>query len=212
MSEVDRILGEYIEQHQAGANPNPWAFIDRLQGPEREELEELIDAYLLDAPPRPWDAEAFKGSREERLTEELDRSLRGVAGVWPLVLPRLRNRAQLKRKELVERLAAALGAGEKEEKVAGYYHEMEQGLLPARGVSSRVLEALGEIVGETAERLRGAGEAVGGGGGAERGDAVFARSVKVEELRTIDADRTPEAPQATPGEWDEVDELFRGGP
>jgi hypothetical protein len=207
VSDVDRLLGEYIEQHQAGEGPDPWSFIERLDGAERDELEELIEAYLVDAPPRPWDAAKFKGSPEERLTEELDRSLRGASGAWPVVLPRLRERAKLKRRELVERLAAALGAPSKEDKVAGYYHEMEQGLLPAGGVSGRVLEALGEIVGETGDRLRRAGEAMGGGGGAEQEDAVFARSVQVQETRSLDSF------QASPTEqgWDEIDELFRGG-
>ena len=49
------------------------------------------------------------------------------------MLPRLRDRAGLKRSTLVERLAAALGVSDRQDKVAGYYHEMEQGLLPAAG-------------------------------------------------------------------------------
>ncbi len=80
--------------------------------------------------------------------------------MWPALLPRLRNRAGLKRSQLVERLASALGTGDKTDKVAVYYHQMEQGTLPARGVSDRVLEALGQLVGETAQALRSAGRAV----------------------------------------------------
>ena len=63
----------------------------------------------------------------------------------------------MRRAELVSRLAAELGAGDREAKVAGYYHAMEQGTLPAAGVSDRVLEALGRIVGESAAALRAAG-------------------------------------------------------
>ncbi len=55
---------------------------------------------------------------------------------------RLRERAQVKRAELVERLAEALGRRPSEEKVASYYHEMEQGSLDSEGVSRAVLEAL----------------------------------------------------------------------
>ena len=58
---------------------------------------------------------------------------------------------------MVARLAAALGFPDREAKVARYYHAMEQGTLPADGVSDRVLEALGRIVGESAEALRAAG-------------------------------------------------------
>jgi hypothetical protein len=126
-------------------------------------------------------------------------------------LPRLRDRAGLKRAELVERLAASLGVSNRAEKVARYYHEMEQGLLPAKGVSERVLQALSQITGETVDALRDAGRAIGGaapGAGPAAAPAAFARH------------GYPEAAAAPPGapspagraeEWDEVDELFRGG-
>ena len=127
------------------------------------------------------------------------------------MLPRLRDRAGLKRSELVERLAAALGVSDRQDKVAGYYHQMEQGLLPAQGVSDRVLEALGQIVGETAQALREAGRAL--------------RSFRTKDPRPRPRPRSPDAPtpnRAAPrrtrrrprrlqAEWDEVDELFRGG-
>ena len=45
-----------------------------------------------------------------------------------------RAKAQLKRSDLVARLAAALGAQDKQAKVGSYYHEMERGLLPSEGV------------------------------------------------------------------------------
>ena len=80
------------------------------------------------------------------------------------------------------RLAAALGVGDRKDKVAGYYHEMEQGLLPARGVSDRVLDALGRIVGETAQSLRDAGRALApsGEGPAAAPAAAFARPAYAE--------------------------------
>ena len=71
--------------------------------------------------------------------------------MWPSLLPQLRNRARLKRADLVAQLAARLGAEGQGEKVGLYYHQMEQGLLPASGVSDSVLEALGRIVGYGAE-------------------------------------------------------------
>ena len=55
------------------------------------------------------------------------------------------SRARIKRADIVAELAARLW-GRKQEKVASYYHEMEQGRLPASGVSDTVLEALGKIV------------------------------------------------------------------
>ena len=85
---------------------------------------------------------------------------------------------------------------------------MEQGLLPAAGVSDRVLEALGQIVGETAQALREAGRALRPPG---EGPAA-APPPRSPAARTPSRRRPPpEAPAAEEGEWDEVDELFRGG-
>jgi hypothetical protein len=211
MAEVERLFTEFIERHVAGEDPDPWSYIEQLSGEEREELEELIDAYFVGAPPRNWDAAAYRGSSAERMADALDRSFRGQAGLWPAVLPRLRDRAQLTRGALVERLARTLGVDNRREKVAGYYHEMEQGLLPSAGVSGRVLEALGDMVGTSAEALRRAGEPLSGELAGEAENAVFARRARPapeyappgETVKASAADRIEE--------WDEVDELFQGG-
>src|SRR5436190_11052601 len=181
MSDVDRLLSEYIEEHRSGGEADPVEYLERLEGTERRELEALIDGYLARAPRRRWNAEAFQGSAAEAMAESLEKSLDGVAGLWPAVLPGLRDRARLKRAELVARLAAALGASGREEKVADYYHRMEQGTLPASGVSDRVLEALGKLVGTSVAALRSAGQAaVEPGGPAPPSRAVFARTARIE--------------------------------
>ena len=125
--------------------------------PNERELASLIDGYLARAPRQSFDQASFRGSSAERTVDELERAIGGQAGLWPAFLPRLRDRAGLKRSELVERLADDLGVGDRKDKVAGYYHEMEQGLLPARGVSDRVLDALARILGDTAQSLKDAG-------------------------------------------------------
>ena len=214
MADLERLFAEFVEAHLGGGDPDPWEYIGRLEGSDREELEELIDAYFMDAPPRPWDAEAFGSSEAERVVDALDRSFRGRAGLWPAVLPRLRDRARLKRRELVAKLAEALGVTDREEKVASYYHQMEQGLLPSAGVSGRVLEGLAKILGVSADSLRKAGQALR----AEVGpadDAVFARTTQPSpewQMEHAEAAPPPAAAHAErEAEWDEVDELFRGG-
>lgn len=215
MSDVDRLLSDYISEHRAGGEADPLAYLDQLEGTDREELAELLDAYLQRTPGREWDPDAYRGSAAERLTESLSRSLTGRAGLWPVVLPRLRERAQMKRADLVERLAEALGVGGRREKVASYYHEMEQGSLEPAGVSDRVLAALGAIVGTSAETLRRTGESLPAGKPIEGApDAAFTRMQHAPP--GYEADEAPQAgaPARSPGtaeEWDEVDELFRGG-
>jgi hypothetical protein len=209
MSDVDRLLADYIAEHRAGGEADPRAHLSRASPAERTELAALIDTYLAYAPREPFNQAIFRGSSAERTVDELERAIAGPAGLWPAVLPRLRDRAGLKRSELVERLAAALGVSGREDKVADYYHQMEQGRLPAQGVSDRVLEALGRLVGESVQTLRDAGRALtpAGQGPAAAAAPAFARRAYGEP----GAQEAAGAPAPPPAEWDEVDQLFRGG-
>jgi hypothetical protein len=206
MSEVERILAEYKEAHASGGDADPRPFLARVSGVEREQLAGLIDAYLARAPRRPFDAAAYRDSPAVTAAAAAQRALAGSAGLWPVLLPRLRNEARIRRADLVAELAARLGAQSQRDKVALYYHEMEQGRLPAAGVSDTVLEALGRIVGYGKEALRRAGEMPAPGGRAPEAGAVYTRTTRRPEA-------TDEAGPATPEreEWDEVDRLFRAG-
>jgi hypothetical protein len=203
MTEVERLLSEYKEAHMSGGDADPRPFLARLpHGVERELLAGLIDAYLTRAERRPLDAAAPEAAR---VAEEVQRSLSGASGLWPALLPRLRGRARLRRAELVSQLAARLGAQAQQDKVGLYYHQMEQGLLPEAGVSEAVLEALGRIVGYSADALRRAGALPAPGPPRADEGAVFARA-------TYGSPAEPAAESPAPEAWDEVDRLFRGGP
>ena len=205
MTDLTALLKEYIEEHQSGGEADPVAYLERVSGGDRARLEAMIDSYLRRAPRREWDPAAYERSPAPRLAEELGRSLTGQAGLWPSLLPRLRNTARIKRSDLVAQLADRLGAGSKRDKVADYYNRMEQGRLPSAGVSDDVLEALGRIVGQTTEALRRAGAAVAPGEPPAGESPAMTRVT-----RWADEARAPDGP--APGEkWDEVDRLFRGG-
>jgi hypothetical protein len=206
MTDVERLLSEYKEAHRSGGEADPRPYLARApRGVERELLAGLIDAYLSQAGRRPFDAAAFASSRARSVAEDVERSLGGACGLWPALLPRLRGRARLRRAELVSQLAARLGAQSQQDKVGLYYHQMEQGLLPESGVSDTVLEALGKIVGYTAEALRKAGQLPAPGPPRTDEGAVFARATYGEPAEPPSTSPAPEA-------WDEVDRLFRGGP
>jgi hypothetical protein len=210
VTEVDRLFAAYIAEHAAGGDADPHAFLDRAAAADRPELTVLIDGFLSGAPRQPFTRSEFAGSGVEAVVDQIERSLGGTSGLWPALLPELRHRAGLKRTELVGRLAAALEVAGRQEKVAGYYHEMEQGLLPAAGVSDRVLDALAGIVGSTVEALREAGAALSppaGPGSPAAGGAAFARQAAAwEPAAPIERSR-PELES----EPDEIDRLFRGG-
>lgn len=212
MADVNRLFGEYIERHLAGERPNPREFTEQLAGEQREELVDLIDLYLLDAPSEPWDAAAFRDSPEARALEGFERALRGKAGLLPGILPRLRDRAKLRRDQVVSALAEKVGASGKEDKVAAYYHQLEFGDLPARGVKDQVFDALGSILGVNGAALRRAGEAPAPGGGADEAAVVHARvAVRDEEYVSAEIlDQSSPDLVLEERDWDEVDELFRG--
>jgi hypothetical protein len=207
MSNVDRLLADYITEHRSGGEANPVVYLDRVEPGDRSELAALIDAYLSRAPRTPFDAAAFHNSDAEATADALERSLAGDSGLWPLLLPRLRTGVGLKRREVTDRLAQALGAADRAEKVERYYHEMEQGTLPAAGVGDRVLEALAALVDTSASFLREAGSAVTGRDSNLGAPTAFARSTQL--------DATPSSPPAASRpaheeHWDEIDELFCG--
>jgi hypothetical protein len=222
MSDVDRLFEAFVAAGREGEDVDPRSYLAQVDGRDRQELGVLIEGHLERAPRRRWDPQAFRGSSAERVVT----ALTAPAGAWPELLPELRDEAQLPRDELARRLASSLGVEDRADKVHRYYHEMEQGRLPASGVSRRVLEALGQLLGRSADALRRAGEGIGtvagGAGAAPSGAAAFTRAVRSGRETPPDdappgarAEETPPAP-ASPArradeEWDEVDELFRGG-
>ncbi len=208
MTDVDRLFTEYVDEHKTGGEADPRSFLARASPDDRAELAGLIDGYLMRAPRREVDPEAFRGTPAERTVDELDRVIGGQSGLWPALLPRLRDRIGLKRSELVQGLARTLGVADRTEKVASYYHQMEQGTLPADGVADRVLEALGRLLGESVQTLRDAGRTIlPPGEAAAPAAAVFARRAYSDTGMASPGTTGEPSP---PDEWDEVDQLFRG--
>jgi len=208
MDIVETLLGQYIEEHRSGGAADPVEYLSRAPAARRRELAALIDGYLARAPRTPLEQQPAPEPHSEVTVEALSRSIGGASGLWPALLPRLRDRVGLKRRELVEQLAGMLGVSDRRAKVEFYYHEMELGALPAAGVSDRVLEAISKLLGTTAAELRDAGTALGSGLAASTQAPAFTR------LATVDAASAPPAEdtaRAGDEQWDEVDELFRGG-
>src|SRR3954453_23149486 len=148
MADFDAILTEYLaERERSGAPPDPRPYLARVGPDERAGLRARIDATLRETTRRPFDAAAFEASLSTPLMQSIATAASGSSGFWPALLPKLRNGAQLKRSEVVEQLADALGVPDRQEKVHRYYHEMEQGRLDSDGVSDTVLERLASIFG-----------------------------------------------------------------
>lgn len=216
MADLRSLLAEFAAALEAGSSPDPNEWLARVEAGERQEMAAMIDSYLMTAPRRSWDAQAFESSPAREVVDRVFAAREGVSGSWPELLPQLRNRARVKRSDLVRRLAEALGVGSGQpqiEKVAGYYNEMEHGLLPAAGVSSRVLEALAGLVGSSAEELRAAGRR---GSGAAGGPATtFTRTAtpNLDHVLEVPFEVADAGAQSMPSSQgpDEIDELFTAG-
>jgi hypothetical protein len=206
MSNTDELLSQFIDAWNAGERPRAEDYLDKASDTERTELAEMLHTFLEHAPPPNYSEETFAAIMREpavlAAANLIDQE------TWPGLLPSLRQRAKLKRDEVVARLAEALELAGKEAKVKGYYHQMESGTLDPSGVSRKVIEALGKVFGVDPGKIERAG-----------GFEFSAFSVAEVHLRAdMDdmekLDRMEHAAMAAPApqvEMDEVDRLFRGG-
>jgi len=212
MTPLPELFAEYVFAERSGQG-DPRPFLQRAEPSERDALAEMIDAYLAQAPGKEWDPDAFRDSPARAMIEPLTRALNGVSGTWPVLLPTLRERARIKRADLVERLAAKLGFPGQREVVGEYYHRMEFGTADSGRVDDKVLDALGDILGLPAAALRRAGDLVAGGE-LEREGVVFARQASLA-LEAADEEALADEPAAADRipdpEQDAVIELFTGG-
>lgn len=178
------LFDEFAAAFAAGRDPNLRDFLARA-GDEAPVLARLVDSFLAGSDPPP--------AAPERL--ELMRAW--VRGEPPLL--ELRKARRLRRGEVVERLTGLLGlATGSEKKVAGYYHELESGLLEPRGVDARVWEALAQVLGTDVRAL------------ARWRPAPL--DTKLAYLRALGPMKTEEVvPPEVLREDDEVDRLFLSG-
>jgi hypothetical protein len=210
MADLDRLLDELAADYEAGREVDPAALLDRADPDQRQELAARIDSYLMTAPPRRWDPEAYEGSLAQQAVDRVYESIVAESGTWRELLPTLRDQAQIRRADLVSRLAAALGftAAPQVEKVGGYYNRMEHGQLRPAGVSARVIDALAEILGTEPGRIR----AAGGGAEPEGEGLAFARTAFPNaEFADADVDAPVERRAADEPGRDEIDALFLDG-
>ena len=109
MADLDRLIDDFAADYEAGRPTDVAALLDGVPAEQRQELASRLDTFLMQAPRRRWDPAAYEGSLAQAAVERVYESIEGVSGTWPELLPQLRNRARIKRRDLVERLARSLG-------------------------------------------------------------------------------------------------------
>ena len=180
---------------------------DRIELAER--LDQFADEWITSS--REPEAAQLAAQNDPQL-ERVRRSVQGDSGMWPSMLPRLRERSSLGRDELASQLAEDLGKESDAEKIRRYYHRMEWGQLSGDGVSAEVLESLARLLDTDPNELRESGSLSG------RRDRSTAQRSRTSQTfaRFIGSDVTPKQESEVsdlPAEpdWDDTDRLFLGG-
>lgn len=213
MTNVIDLFDEFKSEFKRVGYADPGQYLTRAADDDRAMLSALIDAYLEAAPPASSDEAAYADSAAKRLVNALDQVARESSGLWPRALPLLRKRAHLRRQDVVARLTTELGLEGGQDLVKAAFHEMESGMLDSDDVQPPVLEALGRMLGESAETLRSLGRRLGPPRPAVGPTVAFARGDE-SVFHSLAAARGEEPQTTDPGRGQlerRVDELFRGG-
>lgn len=189
MSNLDDTAGEFRAAYVAGERPDAAAFLTRVPAADRDELGRRLRLVLADEPP------------PDPAPETLLMVQAMLRGQPPLL--ELRTARGMTRDQVVSQLRGELGLGPaKEPRVAVYYHELETGQLPLAGIRDRVFDAVAVVMGVARASLMLKGPEPAAPGAPQ---AVFARAASGAEISLS-------ALAALPGDPDEVDDLFTGGP
>ena len=206
----DRVLSQFIDAWNAGLRPDVDAYLERVPAEERPELAEALSSFLTWAP-----APDSGGAALDAIAAEPAVVAATSPALWPALLPPLRRRAALSTRELAARVVELLrlpaGSTAKTER---YLARMEAGELEPAGVSRRLLEGLGRILGIPAAELEAAGDlsALRAPAPPAAAPARFRAAPGAADAVREDLEILADALSAAPAdEWDEVDVLFRGG-
>jgi hypothetical protein len=206
MAEVEAVLAEALEDIKAGRPRTMPDYLGLVPRSERAELAELLSIFFMReavaAGPERVDPERY-----ERALGVLDRlSATGPAGNLPAALAELRRTRRLRREDIIGAIAERFGVkGAGRERLRRSYHELETGQLSGRGLSRRLLDALGGILRVDPEDLAAAASRAAPG--AARPARAFGRGVgEVTPVHGIYG----EEPARDESER-LVDDLFRGG-
>ena len=204
----DRVLSDFIDAWNAGRRPDVDEHLARVEPDRRDELASDIAAFVAFAPTPDYDDAAIAAIRAEPAVASAAAAAQSRGGLWPALLPRLRERAALSTAQLAAALVGALGLpADRAPKARGYLERLEAGDLEPRGLSGRLLDALARLLGVPRDDL----EAAGAFGAPSPAPALFRAEGPAAEALRDDLDVIADALAAPgAGEWDEIDDLYRG--
>ena len=212
----DHLLSDFIDDWNAGRRPDVRSYLQRVPaGPGREELAEQLTRWLEVAPTPAYDEPTRAAIRAEPVVQRVFAAADDEAGLWPQVLPALRERSGISLADLASQIAERFGFGAPETaRTAGYLERMERGDLEPSRISRRLLDALSQALGTSADALADAASFGRGLQPATAGGTLYRKDEEVEawvaeDLELLSAAALEPAPAAR---LDDVDRLFLGGP
>lgn len=208
---IDVLLSDFIDAWNAGDRPRVGDYLARAAPAQRAELAARLEDWLVVAPTPDYGDRAREEIRQEPALRLALAEIATEPGLWPELLPRLRERAGLALGDLAARVTAAFGLGGEEPRAERYLERMERGDLDAARVSRRLLDALGAALGVPAETLARAGTPHPAP--AAPGQALFRAAPGTAASFEDDLEALSRAAMApAPAPLDELDRLFVGGP
>jgi transcriptional regulator with XRE-family HTH domain len=208
MVSIDRVLSEFIDDWNAGRRPQVDAYLDRVPEGERDELADQLMTWLEVAPTPAYDDATREAIRSEPVARATIDAMASESGLWPKLLPSLRERASLSVRELAKKLVAAVGLDARaESKTAEYLEQLEEGSLNPARVSGKIIEKLAAILRVDSSLLDQAG------GPAFRAAPMFRATIEpgAKSMRNMEVLADMLTAKAPAENWDEVDQLFQGG-
>ena len=206
MSDLERILGEFVDAWKTGRRPDLDAYLARVPAGERDELAARVDAWLDVAPAPDYPAAARAAIAAEPALRAALQAAEALRPVLPDSIPALRAGAGLGIGDLAARLSERFNLGD-EDRAAAYLERLERGELDPGRLSRRLLDALSELLG--AVRIAVPPPAAP----ASPGQAFFRADEDAEDWIVQDIDALSRAAlAAAPAPMDELDRLFLGGP
>ena len=207
MTTIEQLVGQFIDDWNAGRRPDVLAFLERAAPGDRDALASQLETWLELAPTPAYDQPTRQSiASEPALLTALDAA---AAMRAPLAerLPTLRDRAGLAIRDVAARLTQLFDLDDELRTVA-YLEQIERDELDERRLSRRLLDALAAILGADTDQLTP-------GPGALAGGQAFFRAEQdadawiAEDIDVLSRAALAPAP-ATP--MDDLDRLFLGGP
>jgi transcriptional regulator with XRE-family HTH domain len=205
MTPIEQLLGEFLDEWNAGARPDVNAYLDRAEPADRSELAEQLATWLEIAPtPAYDDATLAEIAADPRLTAAIAKA--DLLNT-PLAkrIPTLREQAGLAVRDVAARLTDAFSLPDAE-RTEQYVTQLEAGELDERRLSQRLLDRLASILGVEADAL--APQPATAGQAFFRADEDADRAA-MASMQTLSEAAFAPAPDAS---LDELDRLFCGGP